>query len=578
MINALRSIGLGAAFFFLAPTAAMAEQVPNPANMPSSVTTGHVPTMTSGSQQLQDGGAGIAGVSVRNPGTGNLERLLPMQTITGTSHSFIPGDLFEKTRRSNAGSAMTDTLPTSSATGMTNGTEIHITNVDASASDTITAGSGTTISGSSTFVLTAGRDLWLTYDGAGTWRPAGNSGTAVLAPNNLSELANAATARTNLGLGTAATYGVGTSGGVLGLLNGNNTYSGTDIFTGPLTIGSASAINPQTVSIVGSVAEYNLGNVYGVQILGSVGGTAAAPTSVTNGQALGQLQFKGYDGSGYDVAGALICYTGPPSTGVLPGACGLFTASSSGVLTKGLYQDNTQTVYVGSSSYKIADSTGHLFAQYVQTLGSTICTQVTGEGCMYGTSTGGGTVTGQGSTCDVTIANNAGAAALCVLTGSQNLSAPGSTLKFTNSTSVNIDFGPSGLALPTLTAIPSVGTRLRFYDGSSSTALDWGYGIAPGALWSSVGQWGNAWYWMSPNAAGTAVVTQMTVQNGNLSTLGVIQPAGYTVATLPTCNTSAKGSRAWVSDASGPTPGGALTGGGVSFSPATCNGSTWIDA
>jgi len=141
------------------------------------------------------------GVSVANPGTGTIEGLLPPQTITGASHVFATADFFKKTRRSNSGTAMTDTLPASTATGLINGTQIHLVNIDATASDTVTAGAGTTIGSGSTFVIGHGRDMWWTYDSANTaWRAEANTGTAMLGPNNFSDVASAPIARGNIGV------------------------------------------------------------------------------------------------------------------------------------------------------------------------------------------------------------------------------------------------------------------------------------------------------------------------------------------------------------------------------------------
>jgi hypothetical protein len=182
------------------------------------------------------------GTSVANPGTGNAETLLPIQTATGASKTFGTADMFQETRRSNAGSAMTDTFPASSATGLVNGTKITVVNADASASDTITAGAGTTINSSATDVVTFGRAIQYVYDLANTtWRRTLNTGSALLAQNNLSELASASSARTNLGLGTAAVANTGTSGATIPLLNGNNTWSGTNALANT-TIGAGSAI------------------------------------------------------------------------------------------------------------------------------------------------------------------------------------------------------------------------------------------------------------------------------------------------------------------------------------------------
>lgn len=49
-----------------------------------------------------------------------------------------------------------------------------------------------------------------------------------------------------------------------------------------------------------------------------------------------------------------------------------------------------------------------------------------------------------------------------------------------------------------------------------------------------------------------------------------------TVATLPTCNTAAKGQIRAVSDATAPTYNGALTGGGAVTVPVICSGTAWL--
>lgn len=55
-----------------------------------------------------------------------------------------------------------------------------------------------------------------------------------------------------------------------------------------------------------------------------------------------------------------------------------------------------------------------------------------------------------------------------------------------------------------------------------------------------------------------------------------VDTAGFTVATLPTCNAGAAGTRAYVTDATAPTYLGALVGGGAVVAPVFCNGTAWV--
>lgn len=119
------------------------------------------------------------GKSVADPGTGVLEALLPPQTVTGTSKTFATADLQLETRRSNSGTAMTDTFPAAGSSGLANGARYTVNNVDTTATDTITAGAGTTIGSGSSDVIEAGRSVAYVYDLASTvWRKTMNTGSA----------------------------------------------------------------------------------------------------------------------------------------------------------------------------------------------------------------------------------------------------------------------------------------------------------------------------------------------------------------------------------------------------------------
>lgn len=71
----------------------------------------------------------------------------------------------------------------------------------------------------------------LATDGTTIFWSSGGSGD-MLASNNLSDLVNTATARTNLGLGSASVVNTGTSGATIPLINGNITWSGISTHSG----------------------------------------------------------------------------------------------------------------------------------------------------------------------------------------------------------------------------------------------------------------------------------------------------------------------------------------------------------
>ncbi len=61
--------------------------------------------------------------------------------------------------------------------------------------------------------------------------------------NNLSDVVNAGTSRTNLGLGTASVNNIGTSGATVPLLNATNTWSGDQAHSGSVILsGSAKGV------------------------------------------------------------------------------------------------------------------------------------------------------------------------------------------------------------------------------------------------------------------------------------------------------------------------------------------------
>jgi len=231
------------------------------------------------------------GTSVNDPGTGTLEALLPVQTVTGASYTFATADLFQETRRSNSGSAMTDTFPAATALGMANGTTIQLNNVDASASDTVSAGAGTTISGSG--VIGHGRSTRWIYDAPNTtWRPTMNSLSAVLGPASATSGHWASYADSTgkvISDGGAATITINSTSCAL---SGSCTISATagSITVGTTTIGSGSSGNilynnagvlgEKTPTGTGSAVLASGPSIANLGLTGTVSGAGTIPSSV----------------------------------------------------------------------------------------------------------------------------------------------------------------------------------------------------------------------------------------------------------------------------------------------------------
>lgn len=199
---------------------------------------------------------------VATPSSANLRSLLTDES--GTSALYFQGG--------DAG--------TPSAIVLTNASGMPASAISSGTIASARLGSGT--ASSSTFLR-----------GDGTWAaPAGGGGGDLLAANNLSDLSNAATARTNLGLGSLATA---SSVNLSSQASGTLQAAQAPAHTGDVTSSAGSL----ALTIANSaVTLAKIANIATARILGNNSGSAAAPIELTAAQVKTLLAIASSDVSG----------------------------------------------------------------------------------------------------------------------------------------------------------------------------------------------------------------------------------------------------------------------------------------
>jgi hypothetical protein len=253
--------------------------------------------------KVVDCGGDLQGSSIGTTNTNHYELTINVNSnaiITGNSKTFTVSDLFKVTNRSNSGGAMTETFPADST--LVAGQWIIYVNLDATADATITAGAGSTIEGSATDVVEAGKGVFYYYDKPATrWRKAINTASmgifAQISSNVVDDIVTMRTTRT----------GIKDSGVAIGAGNGNVcTNNGSCTETNKTINGASNTLSNiacGSLKIANGLQDDGSGNCETTSGIFGENAAATNPTTLTNANC----------GQGYVGAASNSTYTLPAS-------------------------------------------------------------------------------------------------------------------------------------------------------------------------------------------------------------------------------------------------------------------------
>lgn len=314
---------------------------------------------------------GYASQVITLPGTRNTYQGTNITLIGDTNYTILPVDSAVVTNGTSFTAPRTWTLPLANA--VFRGQRLAITDgggsINGANTLTLARGGSDTIQGGTTFVLgSQGNGIVLISNGSNAWYypvytiAEGGTGSP-----------SAAGARTNLGLGTAATVNTGTSGATIPLLNGANTWSGAQT----ISTTAAAGLNVNT-TVSGSAfvaTSTDSGSVAGPGlVLSRQGGSQAASDLV------GFFQFVGQDSANNAWPYAsLQCIIEDPTDGSEDGSLNIFTSTAGVFAQRMKIQDGIQI----GGSYNTDPGIGALLA------GASVKSSGATSGIGYATGAGG---------------------------------------------------------------------------------------------------------------------------------------------------------------------------------------------